>query len=110
MNASAGDWLRDELSRQGISVRAVADALSLRATQTVYAWISGKAAPTDEAAAGLAVLLRIPEVEVRRRFGLWVPEAPEPAEEELTRAEKLAAMEATLVALLADIQEMRRGQ
>lgn len=74
MDTSAGDWLRSELDRKRITVRDAADSMGLRATQTIYAWMSGKAAPTDEAAANLAALLQIPEVEVRRRFGLWVPQ------------------------------------
>lgn len=78
---SAGEWLRRELSRRGISVRDATEAVGLKATQAVYAWMSDKAAPTDEAAAKLAILLDVPEVEVRRRFGLWVPgdEEPRPA-------------------------------
>lgn len=71
---SAGEWLRQELSRRGISVRAATEAVGLKATQAVYAWMSDKAAPTDDAAARLAVLLGVSELEVRRRFGLWVPD------------------------------------
>lgn len=71
---TAGEWLRRELARKGISVRAATEAVGLKATQAVYAWLSDKAAPTDEAATKLAALLDVPEVEVRRRFGLWTPE------------------------------------
>jgi transcriptional regulator with XRE-family HTH domain len=70
---SAGEWLRNELARRGISVRDATEAVGLKATQAVYAWMSDKAAPTDEPAAKLAALLDVPEIEVRRRFGLWVP-------------------------------------
>lgn len=75
---SAGEWLRHELSRRGISVRDATEAVGLKATQAVYAWMSDKAAPNDEAAAKLAALLDVPEVEVRRRFKLWVPEDGDP--------------------------------
>jgi transcriptional regulator with XRE-family HTH domain len=70
---SAGEWLRRELAHRGISVRDATEAVGLKATQAVYAWLSDKAAPTDEAAKKLAGLLDVPEVEVRRRFGLWIP-------------------------------------
>jgi transcriptional regulator with XRE-family HTH domain len=78
---TAGEWLRSELTRRGVSVRDATEAVGLKATQAVYAWMSDKAAPTDEAAARLATLLDVPEVEVRRRFGLWVPGDDQPAPE-----------------------------
>lgn len=102
---SAGEWLRHELSRRGISVRAATEAVGLKATQAVYAWMSDKAAPTDEAAAKLAELLHVPEIEVRRRFGLWVPadraarEAPEP--------DSLDAVEKMLTEALAELNRLK---
>lgn len=90
---SAGEWLRHELSVRGLSVREATEAVGLKAPQAVYAWLSDKAAPTDEAATKLAALLQIPEVEVRRRFNLWTPGevTGEPASidrEELARLKK----------------------
>jgi transcriptional regulator with XRE-family HTH domain len=103
---SAGEWLRHELTRRGISVRDATEAVGLKATQAVYAWMSDKAAPTDEAAARLAVLLDVPEVEVRRRFGLWVPDA-EPAEPQYD-ADELRELREQLSAIIAKIEDIQR--
>lgn len=89
---SAGEWLRRELSRRGISVRQATEAVGLKATQAVYAWMSDKAAPTDEAAARLAELLDVPETDVRRRFGLWVPTETDGSGPELDRDQLRAAL------------------
>ena len=70
---SAGEWLRREMERRDVTTRDVAEAVGLR-DQAVYYWLTGRTAPKDEAATKLAALLHVPEVEVRRRFGLWVPE------------------------------------
>lgn len=76
-----GDWLREQMERRHLSTRQVADAVGLR-DQAVYYWITGRTAPKDDAATKLAALLDVPEVEVRRRFGLWVPaEGARPAGE-----------------------------
>jgi transcriptional regulator with XRE-family HTH domain len=104
---SAGEWLRQELSRRGISVRAATDAVGLKATQAVYAWLSDKAAPTDEAAARLAELLHVPEVEVRRRFGLWIPEGSQPAAPPYD-VEELRELRTQLNAIIDKIEEIQR--
>lgn len=108
-DTSAGDWLRHELKRREISVHDVTVALGLKATATVYAWMTNKAAPTDESAAGLATLLRVPEVEVRRRFGLWVPDASEgPPRTDLGEiAEQLELIRTVIDGLLARIEQDR---
>lgn len=103
---SAGEWLRRELSLRGISVRDATEAVGLRATQAVYNWMSDKAAPTDEAAAKLAVLLDVPEVEVRRRFGLWVPE--DASHKPASNADELDELVADLTAVLERIRRLRR--
>lgn len=105
---SAGEWLRQELSRRGISVRTATEAVGLKATQAVYAWMSDKAAPTDEAATKLAELLRVPEVEVRRRFGLWVPEDNQPKRPELR--DELIELRQQLVSILQRIDEIQGRQ
>ena len=69
---AAGEWLRSEMERRNITAREVAEAVGLR-DQAVYYWLTGRTAPKDDAAAKLAEVLGVPEVEVRRRFGLWVP-------------------------------------
>jgi transcriptional regulator with XRE-family HTH domain len=75
-----GGWLKEQMERRKLTQRDVAQAVGLR-EQAVYYWLSNRTAPKDEAAAKLAALLDVPQVEVRRRFGLWVPEDgdPEPA-------------------------------
>ena len=80
----AGEWLRREMERRDVTTRDVAEAVGLR-DQAVYYWLTGRTAPKDEAAAKLAELLRVPEVEVRRRFGLWVPEGDQSQSAELDR-------------------------
>lgn len=100
---SAGEWLRRELSRRGISVRAATEAVGLKATQAVYAWMSDKAAPTDEAATKLAALLDVPEVEVRRRFGLWVP-----GDAEAQPARDTAELEEIMTDLTQVLERFRR--
>lgn len=72
-----GEWLRDQIDRRRLSTHDVAEAVGLR-DQAVYYWLTGRTAPKDEAATKLSELLDVPEVEVRRRFGLWVPEDSEP--------------------------------
>lgn len=71
--ASAGQWLRGERERQGMTVRQLAAALDV-ATQVVYGWQNGKNAVSDANAAHLAELWGLPELEVRRNLGLWVPD------------------------------------
>ena len=105
---SAGDWLRRELTRRGISVRDATEAVGLKSTQAVYAWMSDKAAPTDEAAAKLAELLDVPEVEIRRRFGLWVPEDDQPQRPELR--DELIELRAQLKAILDRIDKIQGRQ
>lgn len=100
---SAGEWLRQELSRRGISVRAATEAVGLKATQAVYAWMSDKAAPTDDAATKLAELLDVPEIEVRRRFGLWIPEGPE-----TQRTHNTAELEEIITDLTNALERFRR--
>lgn len=73
-----GDWLRERMEHRRLNTHAVAEAVGLK-DQAVYYWLTGKTAPKDEAATKLAELLHIPEVEVRRRFGLWVPEETQPS-------------------------------
>lgn len=72
-----GTWLREQMERRKLTQRDVAQAVGLR-EQAVYYWLSNRTAPKDEAAAKLAALLDVPEVEVRRRFKLWVPEDGDP--------------------------------
>lgn len=69
-----GEWLKEQLDRRQLTTRDVAQAVGLR-DQAVYYWLTGKTSPKDEAAAKLAELLEVPEVEVRQRFGLWTPDA-----------------------------------
>lgn len=107
---SAGEWLRQELSRRGISVRAATEAVGLKATQAVYAWMSDKAAPTDDAAAKLAALLDMSEIDVRRRFGLWVPDvngAAAPRADLGEIAEQLELIRTVIDGLLARIEQDR---
>lgn len=70
---TAGEWLRREMERRSITTHDVAEAVGLR-DQAVYYWLTGRTSPKDDAAGKLAELLGIPEVEVRRRFGMWVPD------------------------------------
>jgi transcriptional regulator with XRE-family HTH domain len=72
-----GTWLRDQMERRQLTTHDVAEAVGLR-DQAVYYWLTGRTAPKDDAATKLAEVLDVPEVEVRRRFGLWVPEGSEP--------------------------------
>ena len=89
---SAGEWLRREMERRDVTTRDVAEAVGLR-DQAVYYWLTGRTAPKDEAAAKLAELLRVPEVEVRRRFGLWVPGDDQLQPAELDRDQLRAALQ-----------------
>jgi transcriptional regulator with XRE-family HTH domain len=105
---SAGEWLRNALAQRGISVREATEAVGLKATQAVYAWLSDKAAPTDEAAARLAMLLDVPEMEVRRRFNLWVPEEGD-SQRPARNPEELDQIIEDLTAVLARFRKWRRG-
>ena len=106
---SAGEWLRHELSARGISVRAATEAVGLKATQAVYAWMSDKAAPTDEAAAKLAELLDVPEVEVRRRFGLWTPIEQNGHQPAVDR-QALMQIRRELLGILERLDRMQHGE
>lgn len=100
-----GSWLRDQMERRRLSTHDVAEAVGLR-DQAVYYWLTGRTAPKDDAAAKLAALLDVPEVEVRRRFGLWVPEE---AEQPARNADDLDEIIAELTAALEKFRRWRRG-
>lgn len=104
---SAGEWLKQEMDRRDISTRDVAEAVGLR-DQAVYYWLTGRTAPKDEAAAKLAELLHVPEIEVRRRFGLWVPDASVPAAPRVDlgeMGEQLELIRTVIDGLLARIEQ-----
>lgn len=78
---AAGHWLRDQRERRGMSVRAFAAKLDV-ATQMVYDWQNGKVGVSDERASQVADVLDLPELEVRRGLGLWVPDEENARESE----------------------------
>lgn len=69
----AGQWLREQRERRGLTVRQLAGRLDV-ATQVIYDWQNGKNRVSDDNAARLAEILGLPELEARRHLGLWVPE------------------------------------
>lgn len=82
--ARAGAWLKNAREQRGISVRSVASYFDV-STQSVYGWEAGGSDfADDDRAAGLAKLLRMDLVEVRRGLGLWVPPT---ADDELAEPE-----------------------
>jgi transcriptional regulator with XRE-family HTH domain len=107
---SAGEWLRQELNARGISVRAATEAVGLKATQAVYAWMSDKAAPTDEAATKLAELLDVPEVEVRKRFGLWTPAEQNGQQPATVDRQALLQIRRELLDILERLDRMQQGE
>lgn len=66
--------------------------------QSVYSWEAGKTGLSDERAKQLADLFGMPEIEVRRNLGLWVPEPD--ADSESATSSPTAAQIAELEALL----------
>lgn len=97
-----GEWLRDRMEHRNLSTRDVAEAVGLR-DQAVYYWLTGRTAPKDDAATKLAAVLDVPEVEVRRRFGLWVPEDSEPQP-----ARDAAELDEILQELTSVLEKFRR--
>lgn len=69
----AGQWLREQRHRRGMSARELANALDI-APQSVNNWETGKNAVSDEGAAQIADVLDMPEIDVRRGLRLWVPD------------------------------------
>lgn len=102
-----GGWLREQMERRRLSQRDVAQVVGLR-EQAVYYWLSNRTAPKDEAAAKLAALLDVPQLEVRRRFGLWVPDAnadaPHPGADLGEIEEQLELVRTVIDGLLARIK------
>lgn len=67
-----GTWLTQQMERRQLSVRALADALSVT-SKTVYDWRDGRTAISEERIPQLAEVLRVTEIEARRGLGFWVP-------------------------------------
>jgi plasmid maintenance system antidote protein VapI len=104
-----GDWLKEQMDRKRLSNHDVARAVGLR-DQAVYYWVTGRTAPKDEAAAKLAELLDVSEMEVRRRFGLWVPEETDPAGDRKAQLrEELKRMEQELAEMQDRIRRLIEG-
>lgn len=86
MAQSKGEWLTRNMERRDISARQVAQVLGVT-TKTVYDWLSGKTAVSEERVPRLAEILGVSELEARRGLGYWVPaegaRAPEFDAEEL---------------------------
>jgi transcriptional regulator with XRE-family HTH domain len=71
---AAGRWLRRERHRRGYETAgALARALGVDPSR-VSQYERGASAVPDERAADIAELFGMPELEVRRHLGLWVPE------------------------------------
>lgn len=69
----AGAWLRRQRERRGLTVRAMGREIGLDSSQ-VSNYENGKSAIDDRRAARIAQVLEMPEIEVRRQLGLWVPD------------------------------------
>jgi transcriptional regulator with XRE-family HTH domain len=106
---TAGEWLRGEMERRGLATRDVAEAVGLR-DQAVYYWLTGRTAPKDDAAAKLAELIDVPEVEVRRRFGLWVPNDPPNGDPDSPREHEIDAALDVMRAAIAELERIKRGR
>lgn len=104
---SPGEWLKEQLERRHLTTRDVARVVGLR-DQAVYYWLVGKTSPKDEAAAKLAELLEVPEVEVRRRFGLWTPGETSGEPASIDR-EELARLKKDLQGILERINRLQEG-
>lgn len=100
-----GDWLRQQMERRQLTTHDVARATGLR-DQAVYYWLTGRTAPKDEAAGKLAELLGVPEVEVRRRFGLWIPSEQDGHEPAINRSE-LEQIRADIIDILQRIERLQ---
>lgn len=103
-----GDWLKQQMDRKGLTTHELAQAVGLR-DQAVYYWLTGKTSPKDEAAGKLAELLGLPELEVRRRFNLWVPDEDQPAPAAIS-LDELKELREQVVAVLNRIEEIQRGR
>lgn len=101
-----GEWLREQLERRRLTTNDVARAVGLR-DQAVYYWLTGRTAPKDEAAAKLAELLDVPEIEVRRRFGLWVP-GDEAGNQPAVDRSELEQLKKDLLAILERIERLQQ--
>jgi transcriptional regulator with XRE-family HTH domain len=89
------------MERRQLTTHEVAEVVGLR-DQAVYYWLTNRTAPKDDAAGKLAEVLGVPEIEVRRRFGLWVPDESEPA------ARDDDEIDAALKVMRAAIEELER--
>ena len=103
--AEAGRWLRSERERAGFATLSqFARALGIDQSQ-VSRYELGTSAVSDERAEQVAKVLKMDIITVRRRLGLWVPEA----RSAMDRAEAIMDENERLVAeLLARIRRMNR--
>lgn len=67
-----GTWLTEQMERRRLSVKALADALSVT-SKTVYDWRDGRTVISEERIPQLAKLLGVSEINARRGLGFWVP-------------------------------------
>jgi transcriptional regulator with XRE-family HTH domain len=109
-------WLRRIRTGRGITPQVLGEALGV-SPQQVSKYELGASEVSDETAARWAEVLGVPEVEVRRRLGLWLQEDAE------VHVSTLAAIELdpnldeearshfrNQYQLLADLTRMRRAQ
>lgn len=69
----AGRWLREQREAAGLTQQELAMSFGGK-TQNVSAYENGIHRPSDDKAAAMASRLDIPVSEMRRMFGLYVPE------------------------------------
>lgn len=88
--AAAGQWLRAQREKRGLSARQVADRLGVL-PQTVYSWEAGKTGVDDDARAEqIAELFGVSVLTARRNLGLWVPDEGHTAEADRELAAEIA--------------------
>lgn len=113
----AGRWLQEQ--RKPLYPTAVGFARALGIDPSMVSnYERGINSIDDERAVLIAKVLRIDIIEVRRRFGLWVPDEGEPAsgvgeprEEALTQAEQVAGVVMDLmVAKGLDVEARQRRE
>lgn len=74
---AAAKWLRETREARGYSTAgAFARALGIERYQ-LSNWETGRSAIGDDDAARIAETLGMPEIQVRRGLGLWVPREPD---------------------------------
>ncbi len=101
----AGAWLRRQREARGKSVRDIANALGI-STQSIYGWEAGDSAPDGENGDKLAAVLNLDVLDLRRRYGLWVPDDTPADIGQRRREERISELRRIADELRATVDEL----